>query len=541
MSASDWAALGLEPTDDVAAIRKAYARRLKGIDVEADPAAFITLRGSLETALAYAACPEIGEEETDGDAGAITVSFEAPVFDSTGSIAVDSWEVDDWTAPDLSPADDAGDGAGRFARLESLLFDDDEEEALDRDALATALREILDHPNMDKIEHEADVQQWLADLLAHSIPRSDPIIPTVVTRFGWEAGAGQWDRPWALETLVDRHRSLALIDRLADPTNELHKAWLDLTSRAPALGFNRFWVRRDVRRLLKLIREQYQAAEPWLERHRVALWDERLNSTAPSGIVRFVIIGLWVLWMVARASGCYLSVPQSGTESRYGDGAVPITSPESRSGKEPDPDLAATVALISEGRFTLASLKEQNPELHNALTKKWIAAIKAGDPPQGLKLHTLIILENAAGSGLREGSYELQRDYWRVIADRAIWARGKGPQVCDNYLRSGPPAKGGTPREFTTRMAHIVTRAIFESREYEPPPRGRDLTLPISESIGEAIVKRSGLRRETVSAALQGRGTPAQRCNVQIALIEIVLDLPREEGAPLLKTMSRRL
>jgi hypothetical protein len=47
-----WSVLGIPPTNDVAAIRRAYAERLRGIDQEKDATAFMALRQAFNTALA---------------------------------------------------------------------------------------------------------------------------------------------------------------------------------------------------------------------------------------------------------------------------------------------------------------------------------------------------------------------------------------------------------------------------------------------------------------------------------------------------------
>lgn len=77
-----WATLGIARTSDVAAIRSAYARALKGFDVDADPGRFMALRNARDQALRFArqqaaaaASPDIADEaladdttESDDDA-----------------------------------------------------------------------------------------------------------------------------------------------------------------------------------------------------------------------------------------------------------------------------------------------------------------------------------------------------------------------------------------------------------------------------------------------------------------------------------------
>ena len=57
-----WTALGLEPTKDVSAIKRAYAEKAKTCHPEEDPEGFLQLRQAYQTALAYAE----GTEEEPG-------------------------------------------------------------------------------------------------------------------------------------------------------------------------------------------------------------------------------------------------------------------------------------------------------------------------------------------------------------------------------------------------------------------------------------------------------------------------------------------
>lgn len=62
-----WAVLDIEPTNDDRAIRKAYSAKLKQIDVENDPAAFIELRSAMEQARRMAAYQAEREADDDED------------------------------------------------------------------------------------------------------------------------------------------------------------------------------------------------------------------------------------------------------------------------------------------------------------------------------------------------------------------------------------------------------------------------------------------------------------------------------------------
>ncbi|TJZ64483.1 J domain-containing protein [Chitiniphilus eburneus] len=89
MSNLPWSLLGLEPTDDLRAVKRAYARLLKGIDAEVDPDGFQQLRGAYEHACHLAAGMAA---DNDGDSPPIAEErpASAPAMPETTALATTS-------------------------------------------------------------------------------------------------------------------------------------------------------------------------------------------------------------------------------------------------------------------------------------------------------------------------------------------------------------------------------------------------------------------------------------------------------------------
>jgi len=291
-----WTILGLKRTDDIAEIRRAYSRKLKAIDVEADPSAFIALREAFERARADAEARR-WREETDSaqDDAPLELPTDAPL------------PADPMPAPAPAPEPETAareDPDARFTELERLLFPGDGAPPPDPEALADAVGAILAHPEMDQVDRRANVELWLAELLFDAAPRSDPVVATVVDHFHWDAKAGDWDQLWSFEALVNRRNALALIDQLADENHHLHWAWCDLTGNSPTLGLERIGRGGDISLLLQKIRDEAPPAEEYLNPDRVALWEAQLNKSVPN-ILRWAIVAFWILFLVVRFGGLF--------------------------------------------------------------------------------------------------------------------------------------------------------------------------------------------------------------------------------------------
>jgi hypothetical protein len=287
--------LGIERTEDAAAIRRAYARKLKAIDVEADPQAFIALREARDWALAMATVPA-AEAMPEGED--YCWADEAPFHGDPGGTMF----ALDRGAPADAPDPEEAERRALFLEIDNLLFG---EETPDPERLRDAVGRLLGRPEMETIGRAAEIEAWIAGEAAASIPRSDPILPLLVERFGWETKEDAWDRPPDVAMLVQRHQGRRLIDAVSDPANGWHRAWLQLVSEEGALPWDRYFRRGDVRRLLTLIRDHYPAAEAELDPYRVSLWDTHFSRGVQRGM-KVAMVLFWGAWILVKAVPFFL-------------------------------------------------------------------------------------------------------------------------------------------------------------------------------------------------------------------------------------------
>ena len=341
-----WKTLDLERTHDVGAIRRAYARRLKQTDVEADPAAFIALREALERALDYASdrpasleadpplakreearppasdltAPDL-EIESGSDVVAVRVpapdgfelrlTIEGEAVDGGGEIDATPIGTPVLAAPVLPAADlpaavviAFGGGAPadehqlrdlRFQRLRELLTAEVPPSPMEIRQAAAA---ILADPEMTNLKYAAEVEAWMAEAICAASPRSDPVIAEAVPHFGWEADYGKLGQPTQVAAIVEHYQVIRFLTHIAQPTHEFYPAWCEL-SRTDESGFiwNRWLIQAKVKRLLEVVREKYPAAEAGFQPYRIGLWDRILRRDGYPGDV-YEGLGWAVLFLV---------------------------------------------------------------------------------------------------------------------------------------------------------------------------------------------------------------------------------------------------
>lgn len=215
---ADWQLLGIAPTEENRAIRVAYAARLKAIDPESDPQAFIRLRNAYERVVAAAAPP---------------VATPAPgTLPPLASVDAPA---------DAAPAPEESAGQRHARAILDLLSNGDvgrpwlPPEA--QEALISHWRALVTDPRMERLDYSDRVERWASALIADTSPLSAPILMLAAERFGWIDADRNVHSNRHLFEIAQRYRLLQLLHMASQPGSRHHSAWVEL--RRPSDGASR--------------------------------------------------------------------------------------------------------------------------------------------------------------------------------------------------------------------------------------------------------------------------------------------------------------
>lgn len=284
-----WAILGIALTRDQRAIRTAYSARLKAVDPDVDPQAFIALREAFEAAKAEAAWigADIAASVDDDSELAEGIAHPPAAGDSFPRPAAEPDRVDVHARAIMAiihgPAGDT-----------PWLAD------APRAAMLDHWKAIAADPRMAEIGFFGDVERWAANVIADGAPRSSSLIVPATQLFNWLAHEGRLAQSDAAWEVVRLYRLRAIVDRATWTNDPRHPAWIELTTRAYP-GSNRG--RTDplaVYELLTAVRQAWPEVEAHFDPLRVALWKN--NTAAPDSYESRVARGeqprpRWVKWV----------------------------------------------------------------------------------------------------------------------------------------------------------------------------------------------------------------------------------------------------
>ncbi len=293
-----WEVLGVSPKADEAAIRKAYADRLKQTNPEDDAEGFKRLRAAYESALRHAKWRVHDEGEIEVDEDVDVDEGEDDGFDSDEDVGAAAdhrrlWqETADWT--DAAPTPEGPSQEYRRAlekhmRARATLFS-----ALQAGAaageLALALDAVLHSEAMQQIELYSRTQEWLVGLLHQMRPASSSLIPRVIRFFGWTARAGrvnEWSGPASLfqlqAAIAEDERTNQYLERVRDRRHEFHRAYRQTSkgSAADKRGWlQELWSLRHlgvIGRFLRYTTAKFPDAMRELDQVSVQQWSSRVR------------------------------------------------------------------------------------------------------------------------------------------------------------------------------------------------------------------------------------------------------------------------
>jgi hypothetical protein len=204
--ATIWQVLGIDPTDDLRTIRRAYAALLKTIDMESEPQRFIALREAYEAALS-------GIRETPLP---FAIEEAAPIADLSELVPV------------------AMDGADRAAiqriagRIRHLLQGGEPIAAIEDELTDLTLR-MTAEIDRDTIDRQADAEEWIVATITAHLPRSDAMVHPAVAAFRWQARRYGQYRPDKAMIVIDRMRELNFAQlQVLHEGGRHHLAWRTL-------------------------------------------------------------------------------------------------------------------------------------------------------------------------------------------------------------------------------------------------------------------------------------------------------------------------
>lgn len=593
---SPWNMLGIERTNEIAAIRRAYAVKLKAIDVEADPEVFIALRGALESALAEVqgrsrwipgnslageALPIVATSEPEvAPAPRSSPPHEQPEASKQPPPTGQAPPPDPPEAPSpprarspqAAPPEQPEIDPEDFARIERMLFG---ENPYDADALGDAASALFAHPALDRIVVAESVQNWAVDMIVNAAPRSDPLIEPAITRFGWDKNAGDWRRPPVLDWIIERRRDSQFERDLIACDPKYADVLATLRASGPPTEKPKWTVADGVRAFLFHARLQNPTSIALCDRDALAWWDAfvtsppfpygtfgglvrywfdrddpyhifgTLHSVSARRIVGAIMLPVIFAWPLLRplnprsvriVASLWLLIFSAGIYFAPPLPEVPPSPGHGTALTTPEIDLNPIVSRITHGRLNMSGLQSSNPRLYGQLVDSWAISQTRSSYLSSVDRQTVYLMENFYRDALRAAPSAIQTEYWRVKIDELNWLRQYGGRFCAQVVRDQGYANSYRfPAELRER-AMAVRVSIWRSVSEAPPPHSE--TVPIPADIAAAAARRAHLEPRAFSTAMRGDGSDETLCAAKIALVETVLARPPAESAHLLRDLT---
>lgn len=539
-----WDVLGIDRTADKAAIRSAYAVRLKAMDIDADIQGYSALRSARDQALRDA--DHVGAEQAHDplmDAEPDLLDDLKPVGESESEPG--EWvDIGQWQGGDAGLANawdnDFGYGTGDFAdpdmrvahfeeqlsedasdrRLARLLYPQGaySEEAFtheENEAAQAALTELLADAKGNDLGREQAVEHWLGEVLAESWPRSGPLVEQAAQAFDWVAQSGEIGERPALQFLNPRIRGLRFVVKVEQPDHPFHTYWEELKRPGKRGFFDRFRIKREgIENLLGGIRTRYPEVESYLDHERVASWEK----PAPG----------WIAWILQRVFIFIVVIQLLAFCGRtIGDNNNDL----------PQDKLDQVVAEAFGPGRTMAEVQAADPKLADVIYASIEFDSANGDSIAKVEDAVVVRMRELAALALDDAPKDDVLAILAVRRDLFEVAREAGTPACAALLKTARLPEGAVVPESVREKERALTWRLAQTKLLDTEwTASEDKSLPLPGWVGPGVVQRTGLSVDRINAVLKGEETQ-DLCAVRIALIDTLLSRPDDAPLELLRIM----
>ncbi|MBX9662399.1 hypothetical protein [Novosphingobium sp.] len=578
--------LGLRAGADVPAIRKAYAALYKAMDPDADPEGYARLRQARDIALraakVAAAPPPPAEPEAPAEAaapppapwvyGAPTVAIESaaespllnagqvphaePVSAEPQPIQAPAASAAALRAlagpPLLESAEPPRAYVGYLAQpdidLARLLHDPeadlapltDDQEAFAQRCLGALLTEAA---TADLTRH-ARIEDWLADLLAETWPRSAPLLRPAAEAFGWENERGQITERSSIAWLNARLRGLRFQDKVTEADHPLHKAWVELTRPGSATIVDKFRIKRaDINQLLEGVRKHFPELENHFPRERVVSWGDGAGAggkgfgvfrifgtgfTFNAGYAISVVVGLQILMAVLRGVS-----PDPVSDQRYLRPPPAYTAAtDPQFGQIRD---AAVQEVFGKGK-TIDWLRKQQPGLATDFEADLVSARSRGVDTKGAIANAVAFIRDRTLLDGRNASDDVLRQTIAVRLALLDAASAAGAETCMRVVRADYIEDFTFPDQVRIKERQLA-RSMAERGLLAAPNLPSVINARIPGALISKVIAATGLSERQVRDALSKKGKSGDQCKVTQAMLRAALKWPGSEADDILRVM----
>jgi hypothetical protein len=527
--------LGIDPTKDSSAIRRAYAERLKAMDLDSDVEGYAALRNARDVALAYARQDQ----------------FDEPLFEHE----VEDWaddETDDRMESELdgevtsSPPAQADQTEARELpeehrasaeaqqRMLTILFPGEErsEQPLtfeEEQALLACFETLRKDPRLEQIDVLASASDWFAQVIAGALPRSDVIVRPAAQLFGWNRDDEVLAYP-AVAAVVARAAALDFVDQVEHPEHRLHRAWRELTKPA-AEGSRRGWVpKKKISELLQIARVRHPSLEGHLDWYRVALWQGSLdgNLSANVPIALLVILGIQLVRF------CDVESPKRDVESVF----TPPVVVEDRLTSAPA-DIDKFLRGLTDDQLSGEQLRTGNPAMYQALEEDWTAASSERKPFFAFASETGEAMFNRLDHSWDTASYDLLSEKLKTTIEIA---QDLPASDCAALLSGTEPLKLSSNHQMMQLKIQAMAILELDPRKEFGGQRGTMFTYRIPPNVVEEGIEIAGLSSAVFRQGLDldpDEPVPAElACKARLSIRKAILNQPPEDALKILRDME---